>query len=119
MSLFSSVKDGLKKGIDASTSVLARQFLQEKLEPYGQLNDLTIDSAEKRIRMLVRLKGETEDTELVVERYTFVREGDRTFVVVCDVRTSREWMSRLAGDFLVGQRFELPAKYATLIEKVL
>ena len=118
MSLFSSVKDGLKKGIDVSTSVLARQFLQ-KLEPYGQLNDLTIDSSEKRIRMLVRLKGETEDTELVVERYTFVREGDRTFVVVCDVRTSREWMSRLAGNFLVGQRFELPAKYAALIEKVL
>jgi hypothetical protein len=47
-----------------------------------------------------------------------VSESGRTFVVINDLVTSREWMTRLAHEFVVGKRFELPesvGKYASMI----
>ena len=50
--------------------------------------------------------------------YELINEGDRTFVVIKELITSREWMTRLAQEFVIGKRFEIPesvAKYAAMI----
>ena len=119
MSLFSSVKDGLKKGMDLSASRIVRQLLQERLAPYGDLKDLTLDSKARTIRAELDLKGEPAPLEVVVERYELVAEGEERFLVIRSVRTSKPWISLLLKDFLIGRRFVLPAKYAGLIEKLL
>jgi hypothetical protein len=88
------------------------------LKPYGELTAFKFNSKERSAEGEMMLKGETQPVRLRIGRYDLVSEGGRTFVVINDLVTSREWMTRLAHEFVVGKRFELPesvGKYASMI----
>ena len=88
------------------------------LKPYGELTAFKFDSSQRSAEAEIMLKGETQPVQLRIGSYDLISEGDRTFVIVKNLVTSREWMTRLAQDFVVGKRFELPqslGKYAAMI----
>jgi hypothetical protein len=88
------------------------------LKPYGELTAFKFNSGERSADAEILLKGETQPVRLRIGSYELVTEGGRTFVIIKDLVTSREWMTRLAQDFVVGKRFELPesmGKYAAMI----
>jgi len=119
MGLFSTVKDGLKKGVDRSASRLVLTLLQERVAPYGVLKDLALDSKAKQITVQIELNGESVPLDVMVERYELEAEGEERFLVIRFIRSSRPWITQLLNDFLVGRRFPLPSKYAGMIEKLL
>ncbi|HMJ88343.1 MAG TPA: hypothetical protein VK530_00920 [Candidatus Acidoferrum sp.] len=88
------------------------------LKPYGELTAFKLNSRERSAEGEIMLKGEREPVRVRIGSYEFIHEGDRTFVVINDLITSREWLTRLAQQFVIGKPFELPAsmgKYAAMI----
>ncbi len=88
------------------------------LKPYGQLTAFKFNSGERSAEGEIMLKGETQPVRLRIGSYDLVSEGGRTFVIIKDLTASREWLTQLAQNFVVGKRFELPesiGKYAAMI----
>ncbi len=81
---------------------------QSVLKPYGELKQLKLDSSLRRIEAELELKGEPQPVQLKVGNYEIVQEEGAAFLVLHEVSTSREWLTKLAGDFLVGRKLALP-----------
>jgi len=103
------------KAKDWASSKAASQWLRGAIGKYAELKDFEIDSAEKKIRLLLRPKGENEDIELRIDRYEIIRNdaGDR--VLISAVNCSREWIRLVAADHLVGKEFGIPKMAAKLL----
>ena len=92
---------------------------QTWLAPYGELTNFKLDSQSRSFEGELRLKGEAHPIHIQVQRYELVRQGERTFGTINKISTSREWLTTLAREFMVGKRFELPAAAARLLPMVL
>jgi hypothetical protein len=85
------------------------------LKPYGELTEFELDSATHSIEGMLRLKGETEPVRIRVGKYQIVFEGEDSFVIIHELVTSREWLTRLAHDFVVGRKFRVPDGLAKFV----
>jgi len=88
------------------------------LKPYGELRDFKFSSCERSAEGELMLHGEREPIRFRIGSYDLFTEADRTYIVINQFAASREWITRLAQDFVVGKRFALPegvGKYATMI----
>jgi hypothetical protein len=92
---------------------------QAVLKPYGTLTKLKLDTTARRIEAELELKGETEPVRLDIGEYELVEEDDSAWLVIKEISTSREWLTRLANDFAVGRRFELPASVRSYLPMLL
>ena len=89
------------------------------LKPYGQATDLKINSNNKTLEITVKLHGENSPIRLEVQDYELTQESGKTFVVLKSVTTSREWMTELAKNFLVGKRLDIPPEVSSMLARVL
>jgi hypothetical protein len=105
------------KAKDWASSKAASSWLRGAIGKYAELKDLEIDSAGKKVRLLLRPRGENEDIELKVDRYEVIRDrnGAKDRVVVSKVSCSKEWIHLLAADHLVGKQFEIPKVASSLL----
>lgn len=103
----------LTKIKDKTTSFIGSIVLKKKLERYGKMLDFKIDSQKKQIYVSVSLKGEAQPLEVLVNKYSFAKEGPDDYIVIENVSISKEWMNLLAADFLTMKKFKLPAGIAT------
>ena len=81
--------------------------------------DIKLDSHERKIEFQVLLKGELAPIEVLINRYDIVSEGESSYVIFHDITVSREWMRILAEDHLCGKKFEIPHKYARLLDVII
>jgi hypothetical protein len=112
MGLFNSLKDNL-------SSFSGEQFIRKAVDKYGELQDFKLNSSSKTMFLKILLNGETQPVEIKVNKYSLNEENGRAFVRVSDVETSREWMTQLAKDYLLQQRFEIPQAYISVAKKFL
>jgi len=113
MGILSNVKDRLLER--AAVAYLNRTILA----PYGRARTLEIDSTAKTIRIVADLHGETTPLEIEIARYKIVKEGNRYFAEVNEVRTSRAWLTTLAANQLRDRRFRLPAEVGRWMARLL
>jgi hypothetical protein len=81
---------------------------QAVLKPYGTLTQLKLDTTARTIEAELELKGEAQPVQLQVREYELCEQDGRATVVLKDVHTSREWLTTLMGNFVVGKEFTLP-----------
>lgn len=106
--MFSIIKDwGIGK--------FAETWLRGTIGKYAELKMLSIDSGSKKLRVVIRPKGEPDDIELKIDQYGLTREGEKNFVTVSHVHCSREWIRLIAIDHLVGKKIEIPSAAAKLL----
>lgn len=112
MGIFSGAKDKLI----ASTlpTVLNRSYLQ----PYGRIIDFQINTAAKSVEIELELKGETQPVRVNVQEFEIAEQNGKTVVRLKKIATSREWLTRVANDFLIGRPIALPAEAARAIKSV-
>ena len=77
-----------------------------------------MDSKSKSIEMEVMLDGEKEPLSVHVQRYEMTQEGEKYFLEIQGVKTSRAWINVVASSYLEGKRFEIPAEYAKMLRVV-
>lgn len=93
---------------DALTSKAARVYVNNLIARYGKVQDLAIDSRNRRVRLICELDGETVPVTIDVDEYEIHAEGQKRFVQVNACRCSRRWVETLLIDYVRGKRFELP-----------
>lgn len=88
------------------------------LKPYGTLTEFKFDSKLRTAEGQILLKGERDPIRIRIGSYELVNENGRTFIIIHEFISSREWITRLAQQFVLGRRYELPesiAKYVVMI----
>ena len=101
---------------DAALSKGAQVAINSQIKEYGEMLKLNLDSKSKSIEMEVLLDGEVEPLSVHVKNYEMTQEGDRHFLKVNGVSTSRAWINTIASSYLEGKRFEIPAEYAKMLK---
>jgi hypothetical protein len=113
------VRDFARHGKDKAISKALEVLGESVISRYGRLMGFKLDSLARSIDLEVLLKGESTPITLTLHDYRFLSEGDKSFVTVGGVSVSREWMKILAEDLLKEKKFEIPAKYARLLDAVI
>jgi hypothetical protein len=89
------------------------------LKPFGHATSLKLDTSNKSAEIQLELKGEHTPLTIHVQDYEVVREGDGTFIVVKAVNTSREWMTAMAREYVVGRKLAVPSEAAGMMSRFL
>jgi hypothetical protein len=89
------------------------------LKPFGHATSLKLDSTNKSAEIVLELKGEPTPLTINVQQYDVLREPNGTFVVVKAVTTSREWMTAMAREYLVGRKLAVPPEAAGMMTRFL
>jgi len=109
----------LKKMKDTALSKGAKIAINHQIKEYGEMLRLNLDSEKKCIEMEVMLEGEKEPLSVNVQRYEIAQEGDKHFLKIQGVETSRAWINIVASSYLEGKTFEIPAEYAKMLKVVI
>jgi len=101
------------------TSITAKFFLNSKFERYGKMLNLNIDSTGKNIHLKLQLKGEDVPITIKIIGYNIVEEEDKVFIQIKRVESSKEWVSLIAEDLLIGKKIELPKQIRNTLKMLL
>lgn len=93
---------------DLFTSKAARTYANNVIARYGRVEELEIDSRNRKLRVVAMLEGEVDAVTLDVDSYQVHTEGTKKFISIESCRCSRRWVETLLKDKVVGRRFELP-----------
>jgi len=111
--MFNSIKD-------RAASVAAKQIIGGKIKRYASLESLRIDTANHQVVVKLKLAGERDPLTIEVLRYEIRRLDDGGAVIaVRDARADRDWLQHVLADFVIGQEWPLPERFAGLICSVL
>ena|ERR1051326_279314 len=119
MGLGSTIKDWFRTKKDDSVSFLAEKILRNKLEAYGCVIDFKLDSKRCTAVLRIVLKGESEAVTLDIQQYELGQAADGPYFVLKRIETSREWLTLVLREFVVGRTFPIPAQYATYTKLLL
>lgn len=104
---------------DMAMSALAAPVLGKYVQPYGKLEALNINSAEKRIVIQVLPRGEDRSVTVTVCGGAIISAEGKQFFAWESARISRAWIQQLADDFLPKKRIAVPAAAAAILRKAL
>ena len=103
---------------DLALQAGARHYLNERIQRYGHMTNLQIDSATRTIHFEILLKGETIPLTGHA-KYQPKLEGEKKLLEFTAIQTSREWINILIQDFLKTRAVELPEGVPTTVAKLL
>jgi len=105
---------------DQTTGWGLREYLNYKIKPLGMITTLQIDTAGQKGSLEINLKGETQPVRITLNRYELTAEGDKHFLEIKDIQTSREWMTVVAVELAKSGKlkFEVPEMAKTLLKAV-
>jgi len=103
---------------DAALSKGAKAAINSYIKEYGKMLKLNLDSKNKSIDLEVLLEGETEPLSVNVQRYELTEENGKHLLKIYGIQTSRSWINTVAGSYLEGKSFEIPAEYAKMLKVI-
>lgn len=100
---------------DAALEKTLVAFLRPKLERYGELHRLTLDTSAKMVTGEIQLRGEPDVIAVSQARYRIEQNGADTVLIIYDVRLSKAWAQNLLEDHFR----EIPIKIPDLVRNLL
>jgi hypothetical protein len=116
--MLEKLRDLWRHGKDKGAALVARHQINKRIEDYGEMLRLNIDSSTKAIEMELLLKGEAHPIILFIEEYVIEEDASGLSILIKRISTSREWMTAAAQHFLQGKKFPIPAEYAGVLKLV-
>lgn len=114
------MSDMFNKFKDHAINVAAKQIVAGKIKRYADLESLRIDTVNRQVVVTLKLAGERDAITVEVLRYEIRRLADGGAVIsVRDARADRDWLQNVLQDFVIGQEWPLPDRFAGLISSVL
>ena len=95
---------------DAALSKGAKIAINNQIKEYGEMLKLNLDSEKKSIEMEVMLEGEKEPLTVTVEKYAMTQEGEKHFLKIQGVKTSRAWINTVASSYSAGISKVFPSR---------
>jgi len=90
-------------------------YLRPKLERYGHILELSIDSSARLLRAEIQLLGQPEPLIISQALYRIDQKGPQPLLVFYNVKVSKEWVKNLLDDYFP----ELPMKIPEFLTKFL
>ena len=100
--MFSGIKDSL-------ASSAAKSLLASRIERYGKIAALRINSRERSISAELELEGEEMPVFVEIGRYRITGKSGAHMLVVEAVSASRPWLSNLLEDLLLNRPIPVPS----------
>ncbi len=121
MSFLSDIKNKAGELKNAAISLLAKNFINNKIKEYGEMVDLHIDSVQKNIDLDILLKGEKESISIHIEKYEIIKKDDSAYIKFKKVTSSREWITVLLENeaipnYAPNNTIEIDPAYAKIID---
>lgn len=108
MGLLNSIKD-------TASSFIGEKILINQLEKYGRVNDFKIDSKNKKFKLNITLKGETDPLEILIDKYEIINQNDYDILKISKISTSKEWMNILIEEMIKEKEIKIPGKYSKIL----
>jgi hypothetical protein len=80
------------------------------------MTELSIDTKTKRVRVRLELLGESEPIDVEVLRYSLKEKGETTYITIEEAISSREWLTVVLREFIIGQDLAIPAKAGAILK---
>ena len=90
-----------------------KQVANKYLEGIGQVRDIDIDQASKKIALILELDGEDVFVQVIADGYHLGKEGITFHKFNCD----KPWMETLLNRFLANRRIDVPEGLAYVAMK--
>ena len=80
------------------------------------MTEFSIDTKTRSIHARVELVGEVEPIEINVGKYELTQRGDDVSIAIVDIATSRQWLTAVLRQFVVGRSFTIPPQAGTVLK---
>lgn len=107
-----NIVTGFKEG---AVEAGAKAYINRKIQSFGTVTNLQIDSQGKTIALEASLKGEAAPVFVKVVNYEVVSAPGATYLVFARFEASREWLTALLNEYVAGQRLPVPASLLQLL----
>lgn len=118
---------------DQTATFLAKMIIGHYISEknIGELIDMNIDTTQRRIQLLCKVKGEDNPLSVTVGHYEFKKEeiiepctkkatgNYATFLLMRSLVTNKEWLNALASESLKEFRINVPKNYYGILELLL
>jgi S-adenosylmethionine synthetase len=104
---------------DLALSATGKNLINKKLDKFGEITHLNLDSKDDTIELEILLKGELAPLKVIIKGYTFTQKDDVHYISIQNIKTSREWLNHVVQDYVHDKEFKVPKKYVRLIKKIL
>ncbi|HYG35756.1 MAG TPA: hypothetical protein VEC99_13280 [Clostridia bacterium] len=108
--MLKSLRNTLGTAKDKAVEASAKAFINRKIENFGTVSQLQLDSKQKTAALEVILKGEASPILVKIASYELIERGSEVFIRIHRIEASREWMMAAANQYLVGREFKVPDK---------
>jgi hypothetical protein len=106
----------LRGSKDAALALAVRGFFNTRFSRIGQMTELSVDTKKRAFRVRLELAGESEPIEIQVKKYSLERRSTGATLTVVDATASREWLTEVLREFVIGQKFTIPDRAAAILK---
>ena len=86
---------------------------------YGTITEIELDSDERKLHLEALLRGERDPIRVEIGSYEIARRDGVAFFTIKQIATSREWITTLARQQLVGRPIPLPKEFGGWLGRLL
>ena len=98
-------------------------IIKPSIKEYSDMVAFSIDSKNKNISIRFLLKGEKEQIEAKIKKYTVSSVNEETFLEFKSITTNREWLNIVIENHIIEwlpkNRFTVPEGIASTVTKIL
>jgi hypothetical protein len=113
--MFDSLKNIVHAVKEGAVEAAAKVYVNQKIQNFGTVTNLQIDSRAKTILLETSLKGEAAPVFVKVLNYEVVSAADSTYLVCGRFEASREWITAVLNEYVAGERIPVPANVQRLL----
>jgi hypothetical protein len=106
--MFDSLADGLTAYKAGALEATAKALINQKIEKFGAVTRLQIDSKRKTVLAELALKGEAAPIQFDVDAYEVTEQDGECYLTIRKIRASREWLDALLQEVVIGRPWKIP-----------
>ena len=103
---------------DKALSKGAKIALNKYISQYGNISNLSLNSKFKTMQLEILLDGDTKPIDVHIENYELIDNDSEYFLKISGIKTSKQWINRLAHEYLESKEFYIPSEYATMLKAI-
>jgi hypothetical protein len=100
---------------DAALEKTVLLLLRSKIERYGELRSLKVNTTDKQLAGEIRLLGDPIPIEITQARYRLEGDGEACRLIFFEVQTSKPWLQHLIEDRFPEFSVPVPGYVRTLL----
>jgi hypothetical protein len=107
--MLSSFTNALTALKERAMEATAKRLINHKIEAFGSVTSLQIDSGQRTVSAELALKGETRPTTIKVGAYEVTEENGVSYLSCRNLHVSKELIGHVLNEYVAGRRFQVPA----------